>query len=211
MTRRVRGVGINDADYQVTEYAGKGPDRKQIWECPIYQIWFNMLQRGYSASFKKRQPTYEGVTVCDEWLNSFMAFRGWVLTQDWEGKRLDKDLLVVGNKVYSPETCKFIDTSINNLLTYKKCNRSGLMMGVSRVKSSKNPYVARIKVSGETIHTGCYPTELEAHRAYLLAKRLVITNVAKEQSDSDIREGLMRHAQHLEDLYKATFKVEAGL
>lgn len=33
-----------------------------------------------------------------------------------EGWHLDKDILLKGNKVYSPETCAFVPAKINSLL-----------------------------------------------------------------------------------------------
>jgi hypothetical protein len=37
-------------------------------------------------------------------------------TQDWVGKQIDKDLLLSGNKCYSPDTCVFISPQLNKFL-----------------------------------------------------------------------------------------------
>lgn len=48
-----------------------------------------------------------GCSVCEEWL-TFSNFKRWMEQQDYEGKALDKDLLVSQNKTYSSETCVFV-------------------------------------------------------------------------------------------------------
>ena len=102
------GVGINDADY-VVSWRIDG----QRFCCPFYDRWHGMLRRCYSAAWQSRHPAYIGCSVDKRW-HSFVAFREWALSQpQWEGLHLDKDLLVPGNKVYSPETCLFIPQSVN--------------------------------------------------------------------------------------------------
>ena len=83
-----------------------------------------MLGRAYSNKYKQIQPTYEGVTVCEEW-HFFMRFRAWMM-QDCEGKHLDKDILFEGNKVYSPDTCVFVDGVVNTFLNDCQPLRHGL-------------------------------------------------------------------------------------
>ena len=68
----IQGAGVNDADYPVTKYE----NGKRVI-CPYYQTWKHMLVRAYSDKCKQRQPTYEDVTVCEEW-HSFMRFRAWM-------------------------------------------------------------------------------------------------------------------------------------
>lgn len=99
----VYGVGINDADYQVS---------KGSWICPFYKHWKNMLARCYSPAFQRNQPLYVGCTVDPRW-HRFSHFKSWMETQDWEGKQLDKDRKVLGNKVYGPDTCLWLTRKEN--------------------------------------------------------------------------------------------------
>ena len=71
--------------------------------------------------------SYKGVEVCEEWYN-FQNFAEWCETQkflnakDVKGKsyQLDKDILVKGNKIYSPDTCCFVPPEINSLFINAK-------------------------------------------------------------------------------------------
>lgn len=131
----VYGVGVNDAPYKVVDKVGG----KVIWECPYYNRWRSVLGRCYSKPALKKAKHYHGCSVCDEWLY-FMAFRKWMEKQDWEGKQLDKDLLVRGNKVYSPETCIFVPPKINSFATAANTIRGYCPIGVRHVTNGYNRY-----------------------------------------------------------------------
>lgn len=105
----VAGIGINDADYVVDKKVCKS--RKERWLCPYYSRWKAMILRCYSG----RQASYENTFVCEEWL-TFSNFRKWMITQDWEGKELDKDLLGDGT-LYSPTNCTFVPSQVNKFMT----------------------------------------------------------------------------------------------
>ena len=105
----VFGVGTNDADYIIDRRI----DGKRV-ACPIYRAWKNMLKRCHSDKYQKDRPTYIGCSVCKEWL-TFSNFRRWMLTQDWQGKQIDKDIKFKGNKIYSPETCMFVTNKENTI------------------------------------------------------------------------------------------------
>ncbi len=109
----VCGIGINDADYKVLPRV----NGKQLI-CPYYQRWVSMIKRCYSEKTQERQPTYKGCTVCDEWL-TFSNFKVWMEKQDWRGKQLDKDVIMSGNKVYSPDYCSFITQKENKAANAK--------------------------------------------------------------------------------------------
>lgn len=123
--KRLFGVGLNDATYE-TQTKGGGVK----WICPFYLRWSKLLERCYSKSYKDKHPTYRDVTVCQEW-HTFSVFKSWMETQDWEGKQLDKDLLVQGNSIYSPETCCFISTTVNGFMVKSNSSRGEFPIGVS--------------------------------------------------------------------------------
>ena len=83
---------------------GKGTD-----DC--YSHWRGMLMRCYDQKYLQKYPTYIDCTVCEDWLN-FSNFQQWYNKNYYEipGETmcLDKDILVKGNKVYSPDTCIFV-------------------------------------------------------------------------------------------------------
>lgn len=111
MNRLYCGVGINDADYIVNP-GGRKMQGKLM--CPFYTRWCNMIKRCYDKNTLKKRKSYDGCSVCDEWL-TFSNFKKWMESQEWDGKHLDKDILTMGNKIYSPETCFFVSNRINNL------------------------------------------------------------------------------------------------
>jgi len=100
-------------------YVGEGK-YKAIRKVKSYSTWANMLQRCYSKTYHAKKPTYIECYVTEEWLN-FQNFAEWFeknynpeIMERWS---LDKDILVKGNKVYSPETCCFVPYEINNKFT----------------------------------------------------------------------------------------------
>ena len=205
----VHGVGINDANYklwiieELPRTNGKR-NQKTIWRCPFYDRWAAMLGRCFSNKFKTECPTYKDITCCEEWL-TFSKFKSWMETQDWEGKHLDKDLLVYQNKIYSPETCVFIDKRLNTFLV--KCDkRRGIYpIGVSyrtnpkMVNPLKHPYRAVICNRSKNINLGHYLTPEEAHKAWQKAKIKQAQDLAASQTDERIVQGLMRVADKIQN------------
>lgn len=143
---------------------------------PIYKSWSRMLERGYTERYKVR-PTYKDVTVCEEW-HFFPTFRKWALSNGFDPSlELDKDMLVKGNKIYSPGTCAYIPKWLNQSLSSQQAKRGEWPMGVSYRAPRKNsrkelnkPYLVYIKVDSRNDYAGSFSDPMEAHAHWQLLK-----------------------------------------
>ena len=74
-----------------------------------YSVWTSMLERCYSSAYLEQNPTYRNCYVCEEWLNFQVFAEYYEETYPRKAKRgdyhLDKDILINGNKLYSPVNC----------------------------------------------------------------------------------------------------------
>ena len=190
------GVGINDADYVVQKWETLGyvngkRKNKLVWDCPFYRVWKSMLKRCYSTKYHERQPTYKGCSVSDEWLR-FSNFRGWMECQDFKDKQLDKDLLIEGNKVYSPETCVFVSGMVNHFAIGRGNDRGEWPIGVDWHKgTSKFRSMCRNPFTNKKEHLGLFTCEQEAHKAWLKRKLELAYELAAIQTDPRVAEALI--------------------
>lgn len=123
----VYGVGfIGLGEYRL----GIGSDRVVR---KAYSKWSNMLRRVYVSDHITKDTTYENCVVDYLWLN-FQNFARWYVSQSGGDcdMELDKDLLIKGNKLYSPYTCTLLPKEINTTLTKNDKNRSIYGIGVSK-------------------------------------------------------------------------------
>lgn len=177
-TRLVYGIGINDSDYVVQPTV----NGKQVI-CPLYRAWHSMLVRCYSSKCQAARPTYIGCSVAPEWL-SFMAFRAWMIKQDWQDRDLDKDLLFPGNKVYGPNTCVFISHRLNTFTTDRAAARGEWPLGVNWHKAT-GKFVAQCcnPFTGKQESCGYFTCPAEAHEAWRKRKHEHALALAAEQTD----------------------------
>jgi hypothetical protein len=198
-TRLVHGVGINDADYVTQKKIKDENGMVRVEYCPFYQTWINMLKRCYSSAYQSVQTTYIGCSVCEEW-RRFSSFRGWMMSQKWEGMQLDKDHTSPGNKIYSPDFCVFIPQALNLFLNDQRRQRGEWPIGVTYNKRSRvfiaqccNPF------SGQYENLGRHKTPELAHEAWRKAKHRHACRYADMQTDPRIAAAL-RIRYLMEDL-----------
>ena len=166
-------------------YLGKGEYEPKTNK-RIYNIWKHMLRRCYDPYYINKQPTYIDCYVCVEWHN-FQNFAKWyeenVYECNNEEMHLDKDILIKGNKIYSPETCIFVPREINNLFTKRQNYRGDCVIGVYYNKK-ENCYITHCNFNiGKPKHLGSFKTEKEAFLSYKQAKENYIKQVADEYKD----------------------------
>lgn len=186
----VYGAGVNDADYPVSAHGFIDGRRRRTWVCPVYLTWANMLMRCYSDEHHAKFPTYKGCTVFLDWL-TFSEFSAWVLTQDYKGKQLDKDILLPGNKVYSKSSCIFVSGGLNKFINGVGAARGEWPIGVSWHKrdgaftsNCNNPF------TGKQEFIGYFADPAEAHEAWRARKHQHACTYADMQTDPRIAAAL---------------------
>jgi hypothetical protein len=156
-----------------------------------------MFARCYSKSELKKYPSYNGCFVSEEFIK-FTDFKKWVDSQpnnDWENCHLDKDLLIKDNKIYSPDTCVFIEADLNTFLTDSEASRGDYLIGVTYHKRDKvfeakcnNPFGL---TDDDGRYLGRFRTEVEAHKAWRAKKHEYACVFAQSQTDKRIAEALL--------------------
>ena len=191
----VHGVGVSGTKY---------PIRVNGILTKEYNLWCGMLERCYSDIYKKKYPTYESCEVSDKF-KSYEYFYEWCQNQTGfssEGWQLDKDLLIKGNKVYSENTCVFIPQEINKVLIKCTASRGEHLIGVHWCKKG-SAFKAQIrKNKGKSEYLGSFNTEIEAFKAYKVAKEYFIkeqANKFKSQIDERAYLALINYEVNIDD------------
>ena len=162
----VKGVGIFDSELATTD--------KEV--LMANRVWRSMLSRCYSKKYQEKEPSYIGCSVCEEWL-LFSNLKKWFDENYVDGYALDKDILIKGNKVYSPDTCCFVPIEINALFTKNNRARGAYPIGVYKCK---NRFRAYLGMRNKRAFLGSFVTIEEAFNAYKKAKEAYIKEVASK-------------------------------
>ena len=188
----ILGVGINDAPYK-TAYK----TNNRVYICPYYTRWCFMLNRCYSPNWIKNHPTYKNCYVTPTW-HSFMAFKDWMILQDWKGKQLDKDLLSLSDKRYSPETCLFISAQLNSLFNKRDNHQGTEPLGIYK---RKGKYEVGISYgNSKRVWVGAYTNIPDAIDAYLAAKLVAMNIVLKNEPNPVIKRAVKNYYKYFADI-----------
>lgn len=150
----------------------------------VYIVWSGMLKRCYSqqSMIKAGLKSYIGCYVCDDWL-CFAVFAKWYTEHESYGLgyEIDKDLMVRGNKVYSPETCCMLPSQLNTIISVKSGRNSSGYVGVSKTYNGK--YLACVSIDGKERKLGVRNSAEEASKDYVKAKESRVKEKALEWRD----------------------------
>lgn len=152
----------------------------------VYNTWSGMLERCYYKIRQDKQPTYKGCSVHEIWHN-FQNFASWYEVRFRDGYQLDKDLLFIDNKVYSPSTCVLVPRSINNFLTDSGSSRGESPVGV-HYDRMKGGFVAQCNnTGGNQKYLGCFEDERSASDAWGSYKLQLALSMKVIMDDIDVR------------------------
>lgn len=167
-------------------YLGEGEFTcDNIW----YEFWRAMIER-VNIKNDGYHRTYENVSICEEWYN-YQVFAKWAKDNYYElGSEkinLDKDILVKGNHIYSPNTCSFVPFIINVLFVKSDRARGKFPIGVYWHKRDKI-FRAQCSSTNSNGHRynnqlGNFQTPESAFYAYKEFKEQYIKQIADEYRD----------------------------
>lgn len=161
-----------------------------------YVIWHSMLERCYNKEMRYKWPTYSDCVICEEW-KYLSNFKRWFDEHYIEGWHLDKDILVKGNRVYSPKTCCFVPQEINILFdkhTYKGDS------GIQGVHTRENGISFQVVVARK--YLGTFYDKEQAFKVYKVAKEKYIKEAAdkwKDQLEPRVYEAMCNYQVEIND------------
>lgn len=166
------GIGYN--------LGGKHPSHKDGRISKEYSVWASMMRRCYSDRDRAMFPAYKNCTVHPDWHN-FQVFAEWYTNHKYYGLDycLDKDLLDIGNTIYSEEKCTLVPHLINTILLNVKSRRGNLPQGVYFDKAN-NKYKSQISIGSKVVSLGRFKDLEDAVAAYKEAKERYVKNIALE-------------------------------
>lgn len=166
---------------------------------PTYVKWCRMMHRCYSGYEKDRY--YRDCSVTDEW-HEFRNFEKWFKVQIGSGIKgwhLDKDILLKGNTVYSPETCAIVPPDVNYFLILRENGRGLLPIGVTK---HKDKFAVQISSAGRQRMIGRFDSPNDAFLCYKSAKEFEAKRLAEKYKNiMDVRvyNALMKYVVDIQD------------
>ena len=130
---------------------------------PAYPSLDNMKQRCYN----KNDPKYKyygakGVSICDEWLNSYESFCKWADNNGYK-KGLTIDRINPGGN-YEPNNCRWVTKTDQRENKHIQKNNTSGVCGVSFQKNTSK-WFSYINQNGNRINCGYYETIEQAKNA----------------------------------------------
>lgn len=177
----------NVHDKYAPSVAGKGiiGDAVVDVKSKEYKTWAGMIKRCYVFyDYNPRAKiNYGDCYVCEDWLY-YKNFIEWFKIQNvHENWQLDKDLLVKGNREYSPDKCVFLPREINTFLTLRKNDRGEYPVGVT-YHSRLNKFEAGCNRDGKNLYLGLFNDPVSAFNAYKAEKESFAKELAERWKDS---------------------------
>jgi len=155
--------------------------------------WKSMFRRANNACNKI---AYVGASVDEKWKN-FSSFTEWYEANkhpDNTSPVLDKDFILQGNRVYSPDRCLVVTDRLNRFIVGSvfKSKKGCLPTGVKKVYSMEGLYRVSISLDGTSIDVGLFDSLSLAEEAYRVAKNNIFREVLEEE-----KKFLTDHTYHI--------------
>lgn len=116
----------------------------------LYRCWIDMKGRCLNENYVNyKYYGGRGIIVCDEWLDDFIAFYNWAISNGYsDNLTIDR---IDNNGNYEPGNCRWATKSVQNMSKRHK-NTSGYI-GICK-HSGDGAWYGRVKVDKKIYYTG---------------------------------------------------------
>ncbi|AUR92293.1 DNA-binding domain protein [Vibrio phage 1.170.O._10N.261.52.C3] len=209
MSKKIYGKGVNDLPNLPTQRTIKNVNggRTVIWTDKYYVSWTGLLKRLFCEKDLVKRPQYREVSIQPDWLK-YSKYREWCIQQeskyeiDIKGLLLDKDILSVGTKIYSPDTCIFVEVKLNNYVVdtghgSKSCGSHW------HERLGKYEACCTHPATSKRLSLGLFNTQEDGYQVYLETKKdlcailVEYISVGNTLYKKEIEKGLNNHYQNL--------------
>lgn len=131
----------------------------------LYRIWCCMKSRckGHGELAKKYYAD-RGISVCEKWASSFVAFEEWAKTNGYsDGMSIDR---IDGSLGYNPDNCRWATAAQQSQnKAIRQVQKTSKYKGVSW-SSERSKWVAQGNANKKFFHIGRFNSEEDAAKAY---------------------------------------------
>jgi len=146
----------------VMNRAYKLSNRATISNNPEYTAWYNMNIRCYSKKYVKSYNYLgRGITVCDEWRESFSSFYEDMGDRPGKGYSLDR---IDNDGNYEPGNVRWA-TARQQMQNTRKSKYEYPGIRIIKTKTLGDRWLARITINNKCLHLGSFSTKEEAIQA----------------------------------------------
>ena len=142
------------------ERSKESATKHNMCESRLCKEWYRMLNRGSNTKWPEaHRYALRGITVCEEWKNSFEAFKEWSLSNGYDDTlsldRIDND------KGYSPENCRWADRK-----TQGRNKSNNVVLEYNGEKKTLAEWSEILGIKYGTLHSRIYRDKLSAKEAF---------------------------------------------
>ena len=134
--------------------------KHNMCETRLCKEWYRMLNRGTNTNWNEaHRYALRGITVCEEWKNSFESFKEWSLANGYDDTlsldRIDND------KGYSPDNCRWADRK-----TQGRNKSNNVILEYNGEKKTLVEWSEILGIKYGTLHSRIYKCKLSTKEAF---------------------------------------------